>query len=490
MAGDVAPRPGGPRPDGPAVSPRAAPGIATVVVAVAVAVADVSAVNSVLPELRRDLGADASDLQWVVSGYVLTYGLAMIVTGRIGDARGRRPTFLTGVVVFTVASVLAAVAPGPGVLVVARLLQGFGAGFLNPQAMALVRELVPEGPRRSAVFALYTAVVGAALAVGPLLGGLLGSVGWRWVFWVNLPLGTLVLLAGLRVLPRAVPTGARVLPDVPGVALLWAGLSLLLIPLLELSDLPAGVVVAGLLSAVVALAAFVVRERRTAARGGAPVVDLALFRDRSYTCGVLLNTTYQAGLTGVVYVLTLYLRSGLGLDPVVAGAAQLPVALGALLVAPFAARLARPRRGELTGVILLVVGSAAAWAAVEVLPDAGTTIVWALAVPLLVVGVGSNLVSALNLGVTNARIPAEEAGSANALRQTTARIGSAVGTATVGALLAAALAPAGLGTAARADWDRAMSAGMALSVAFLAATLVPVLVDLVATRREVRAARS
>ena len=480
----------GPRPGGVGVSTRPGPGVATVVIGVVVAVADVSAVNSVLPELRRELGAGASDLQWVVSGYVLTYGLAMIVTGRIGDARGRRPTFLAGIAVFNAASVLAALAPSPGVLVVARLLQGFGAGFLNPQATALIREIVPP-PGRPRVFALYTGCVGAALAVGPFLGGLLGSESWRWVFGVNVPVGLLVALGAFRFLPRTPPAGAAARPDVPGVLLLWAGLALLLVPVLELSDLPGPLVVAGLAAAVVVLALFVVRERRTAARGGVPVVDLSLFRQRSYTCGVTLNLTFQAGLTAVIYVLTLYLRSGLGLDQLAAGAMQLPVALGSLAVAPSAARLARrPRLGELAGVVLLVVGSAVTWAAIEVLHDSTTAILWAVVVPLVIVGVGGTLVMSLNLGVTNAKIPAEEAGAANAVRQTTARIGSALGTATVGALVLSALGPVGIGTTARAEWDRAMTAGMALSVAFLAVTLVPVLVDLVATRREQRAARS
>lgn len=482
----VSARPG----PGVEVSARPGPGIATVVLGVALAVADISAVNSVLPELRSELGADASDLQWVVSGYVLAYGLAMIVTGRIGDARGRRPTFLTGIGVFTAASVLAAAAPSPGVLVVARVLQGVGAGFLNPQATALIRELVAP-PARTRVFALYSAAVGAALAVGPFLGGLLGSESWRWVFGANVPIGLLVALGTVRFLPHAPAAGTASRPDLTGVLLLWAGLALLLVPVFELSDLPAGLVVAGIVAGVLVLAVFAVHERRTAARGGVPVVDLDLFRQRSYTCGVALNVTFQAGLTAVVYVLTLYLRNGLGLDQLAAGAMQLPIAVGSLAVALYAARFAaRPRLGELTGVVMLVVGSAVTWAAIEVLHASTTAILWAVVVPLVVLGLGSALVSSLNLGVTNAQIPAEEAGSANAVRQTTARVGSAVGTATVGALVLSALGPAGLGTSARADWDRAMTAGMALSVGFLALTLVPVLVDLVATRREARAGRS
>jgi len=469
------------------VSTRPGLGIATVTTGVVAAVANVSAINSVLPELRRELGADASDLQWVVSGYMLAYGLAMIVTGRLGDARGRRETFLVGMGLFTVASLLAAVAPGPGVLIVARVLQGVGAGFLNPQAAALIRELVPRhGQAR--VFTLYSGSIAVALAVGPFLGGVLGTLGWRWVLGIHVPVGLLVILGVLRFLPRAPAGRAAQRGDLPGVLLLWAGLALLLVPVLELSDLPATIVVPGLLAGVLALVAFVAWERRAAARGGSPIVDIDLFRRRSYACGVALNVTFQAGLTAVLYVLTLYLRSGLGLSVLAAGAMQLPVALGALAVMPLAPRYAaRPRLGELSGVLLLAVGSAATWAAIELLAGDTTAVLLAIAAPLVVVGAGSTLVASLNLGVSNTQIPKAEAGSANAVRQTAARIGSAIGTATVGALVLSVLGPAGIGTTVRSEWDRAISAGMALSVAFLAMCLVPVLIDLVATRREVRA---
>ncbi|MBF0688016.1 MAG: MFS transporter [Cellulomonas sp.] len=469
---------------------RTGPGLAVVVGAVALGVADISTVNSILPELRRDLGATASDLQWVVSGYLLAYGLAMVVTGRIGDTRGRRPTFLAGITIFTAASLVAALAPEPRVLIVARVVQGFGGGFLNPQATALIRDLVAPA-RRARLFAVYTAVVGAAVATGPFLGGVLGAAGWRWVFWVNVPLGLVSLVGGALWLPRpAIATTRPPRPDVVGVGLLWVGLVLLLVPFFEMSELPGRVVAASLVAAAVVLAAFAAWESRLERHGGAPVVDLALFRSRSYTCGVALNLSYQAAVTALLYVLTLYLRSGLGLHPVAAGAMLLPLAVGSLAAAPVASRVAsRPRHVELVGVALMVGGTAVTWAAVEVFHDSTAVILWAIVVPLAVLGVGIALVMSMNLGVTNAEIPAAEAGSANAVRQTSSRIGSTLGTATVGALFLAALGPAGVGTTARGDWDRALSSGMALVLVFFALTIVPVAVDLVGYTREKRAAR-
>ncbi|WP_066587492.1 MFS transporter [Cellulomonas timonensis] len=467
---------------------RAGPGLTVVVVGVALGIIDISAVNSILPELRRDLGATASDLQWVVSGYLLAYGLAMIVTGRIGDARGRRPTFLVGVGLFTAASLVAALAPNPGVLLVARLAQGFGGGFLNPQATALIRDLV-SGPARARVFGLYVAVAASAVAVGPFIGGVLGSVDWRWVFWVNVPLGVLVLAGGMRWLPRAPAPGAE-RPDVLGVALLWAGLAALLAPLFELTELPTGAVVASLAAAVLILAGFVAWEGRLARGGGAPVVDLGLFRQRSYSAGVALNVTYLAGYTALFYVLTLYLRSGLGLSQVEAGAMQLPVALGAAVAAPLAGRRApgRPRVVELAGVVAMVVGTLAVWALAVGLGHRTDALLCSLVAPLVVIGAGGALVMSMNIDVTNAEMPAGEAGSANAVRQTSARVGSSVGTAVVGAVFGAVLGTSSVSTA-RSDWDRALSAGMALSAGFLALTLVPVAVDLVGAARERRASQ-
>jgi len=480
---------------GLSVAARWGPGLAVVEVGVALAIISVTTVNSILPDLRRDLGATTSDLQWIVSGYLLAYGLAMVVTGRLGDVWGRRPTFLTGIAVFTTASIVAATAPDAQVLLVARLVQGFGAGFINPQATALIRDLVP-GPSRARVFGWYEAVAGAAIAAGPFVGGVLAELGgspsgWRWVFWVNVPIGLLVIAGGAR-LPEPTPATGAGRADVVGVALLWAGLAALLVPVFELTDLPVGAVVASLAGAVALLAVFTVWERGVRRRGGVdPVVDLGLFRKRAYRTGAVLNVAYMAGYTALFYVLTLYLRSGVGLSQVQAGAMQLPVALGAAVAAPVVGRrgAGRPRVVQLVGVALMVAGALLAWGLAEALGDQIATLLWSLVVPLIGVGVGGSLVMTMNLALMNAAMPADEAGSANAVRQTSARIGATVGTSTVGAVLAAVLGTAGAASTVRADWDRALSAGMAMSAGFLALMLVPVGVDLVGFMRERRRPR-
>lgn len=447
---------------------------------------DVSIVNVALPSIRDSLDASPSALQWVLSGYALAFGLALVPAGRVGDARGRRRMFIAGLALFTLASVACGLAPTSLWLVVARLAQGIGGGVLTPQVSALIQQLF-SGAERGRAFGFFGSTVAVSTAVGPLLGGVIltvvpGPDAWRWVFLVNVPVGALALVLARRLIPPTPPTGRREQLDPVGVVLLGSALTLLLLPLLEGRQLPGPVLVAFGLAGVVLLAAFAVWERRYAASGRTPVVDLELLRVRSYAAGVALATLYFAGFTSIFFVLTLFLQSGLGYSPLEAGLSTTSFAAGGAIAAPLAGRVVS-RVGRVlvvVGLVLTAAGFAGAWVVVEMVDVAGPVPVGvALAAPLLVAGIGSGMVISPNTTLTLADVPVRGAGSAAGVLQTAARLGSAVGIAAVGAVF--------FGVLGTDRWRDALAAGLAVTVAFVLLALVPALVDLRSRRRDAQA---
>ena len=193
--------------DQPPADPTRWRSLALCLTASAMTLLDLSIVNVALPSLRASLGADDSDLQWIVAGYALAFGVVLVPAGRLGDARSRRTVFLVGVALFTVSSAVAGAAPDPTVLAVARVLQGLAGGLIAPQTSGFVQNLF-RGPERARAFGLLGAVIGISTAVGPLLGGLLVNLGgpdlgWRLVFYVNVPIGLVLLPLAYRLLPRS-----------------------------------------------------------------------------------------------------------------------------------------------------------------------------------------------------------------------------------------------------------------------------------------------
>lgn len=450
---------------------------------------DVSIVNVALPSVRADLSATTSDLQWVLSGYALAFGLVLVPAGRVGDALGRRRAFVGGLALFTVASAACGLAPDASWLVAARLLQGVGGGTLTPQVSALIQHLF-AGPERGRAFGLLGASIGLSTAVGPLAGGLIlvgvpGDGAWRWVFLVNLPVGVLAVVLARRLIPPDAATRARQSLDPVGVGLLASALTLMLLPLLEGREMPPSASVASLLAAAVLLGAFVGWERRYLRAGRTPVVDLRLLATGAYAAGVSVGLLYFAGFTSIFFVLTLFLQSGLGYTPLEAGLAQTPFAVGGAVAAPLAGRavhrLGRPL--VVAGLIVTATGLVASWVVVELLTDrvGGAGLGWALALPLLVGGAGSGLVISPNTTLTLAEAPLRGAGSAAGVLQTAQRIGSAAGIAAVGAAFFAVLGDD--------EWRPALGAGFAVALAFVVAALVPAVWDL-RRRRSARQAEA
>lgn len=470
-------------PPPPQPDPRRWRALSVCLVAGFMTLLDVSIVNVALPSIRADLAASTSNLQWILSGYALTFGLALIPAGRVGDARGRRRTFVAGLALFTVASAACGLAPDATWLVVARLVQGVGGGVLTPQVAALIQQLF-AGAERGRAFGLLGASIGLSTAVGPLLGGIIlvgvpGDGAWRWVFLVNLPVGVAAVLLARRLIPADPPPGRDQPLDPVGVALLAAGLTLLLLPLLEGRALAPAASLAALVGAATLLSAFVVWERRYLLTGRTPVVDLRLLATGPYAAGVLVGLLYFAGFTSIFFVLTLFLQSGLGYTPLEAGLTQTPFAVGGAIAAPLAGRavhrLGRPL--VVAGLLTTVAGLAATWAVVELLTDTVRpgALGWALVAPLLVAGAGSGVVISPNTTLTLAEAPVRGAGSAAGVLQTSQRIGSAAGIAAVGAVFFALLGDDA--------WRPALAGGLAVAIGFVVAALVPALWDLNRRRR-------
>jgi EmrB/QacA subfamily drug resistance transporter len=455
--------------------------VAVGLIAVFMTLLDVSIVNVAVPSIDRALGLTSGELQWVLAGYALTFGLVLVPAGRFGDLQGRRSAFVTGIALFTLASAAAGFARSPGWLVAARLVQGFAAGMVTPQVSGVIQELFRPADR-GRPFGLFGTTVGVATAVGPLLGGLLIAIGgaehgWRWVFFVNVPVGVAAVLFGLRVFPgrRAdAPQDRRL--DPVGVLLLGLGVVLVLLPLVQERQWRGPLKWLLLLAAAVMLAGFAWWEDRYARRARA-LFNLRLLRLRSYRLGMLIALVYFAGFTALFFIFTLFLQSGLDYSALLAGIAITPFALGSAASATLGGRIVNRygRRLVAVGLLMTATGLIAVVATLSAVP--GGDVPLHLAAPLLFTGLGSGLTIAPNQTLTLAEVPVAEAGSAGGMLQTAQRIGSAVGIALVGAVFFAALATSGN------DWYRAFQQAVLAAVCFVLVALAAAIVDVVAERR-------
>ena len=441
---------------------------------------DVSIVAVALPSMREGLGASPAAIQWVVSGYALTFGLALVPAGRLGDAVGRRTMFLAALAGFVVCSAAAGSAQTVGMLVAARLAQGVAAGALAPQNSALIQQLF-RGAERGRAFGFFGATVGISTAAGPVVGGLIlalagGPGGWRWIFFVNVPLGVLALVLAARLLPRGTP-GKRGHVDVAGVALLGGGVLALMLPLVQAESGGLSRLWWLFLVGAVLLAAFGWWERRVVGHGGDPLLDPRLITQTpGYASGVALGTVYFIGFSGIWLVFALFFQTGLGWTPLRSGLAVTPFALGSAVSAVFGGQLVHRfgRRLTVIGLIGVLLGIAAAAVVLRLAPT--EWVFWAVAPALLLGGIGGGLVISPNVTLTLRDVPVEMAGSAGGALQTGQRFGAAIGTATLPALFYLVLASTGN------DFRAAVAAALAAAVLGVAAALVVAVIE---WRREV-----
>lgn len=447
---------------------------------------DVSIVSVALPSMREALGTDAAGVQWVVSGYALTFGLVLVPAGRLGDAFGRRRIFLVALAAFVLTSAMAGAAPTIELLVAARLLQGVAAGFLAPQNSALIQQLF-RGAERGKAFGLFGATVGLSTATGPVVGGLLiglfgEDLGWRTIFFVNVPIGVVALVLAARLLPTGRPSGTNTDIDVVGTVLLGLGAVLVLLPLVQAESGGLARLWWLFLLGAAVIAAFVRWERRVVSRGREPVFDVRLLtQTRGYAAGVAVGTVYFIGFSGIWLVFALYFQTGLGWTPLHSGLSVVPFAIGAAGSAAVAGRLVS-RFGRLLTVIGLSVVSAGllvtAYLVYALDPD---TLTWAVLPALFVAGLGGGFVISPNITLTLRDVPVRMAGAAGGGLQTTQRFGAALGSAVLPGLFYVVLGATGQ--------DYSTAAGVALGVAVLGAlgALVIAVPDWLRDRRADRA---
>jgi EmrB/QacA subfamily drug resistance transporter len=409
-------------------------GLALLVIATAqlMVVLDATIVNVALPHVQRALGFSGSGLEWVVNAYAVTFGGLLLLGGRAGDIFGRRRTFVFGLLLFSGASLLGGFATSEWWLLTARAVQGVGGAVIAPTALALITTNFPEGGERNRAFGVYASMAGAGAAVGLLLGGILTTyLSWRWVLFVNVPIGILVAAAAPRVLAESPRRPGRI--DVAGAITGTGGIALLVYGLSKAATGPDGVshwgdaqVLASLAASVVLLVSFVLIERRSSR----PLLPLRVLADRSRSGAYLIMLCIATGLFGLFFFLTLFMQNVLGYSAIRTGIAYLPFAVGVVVASALASQLV-PRIGARP---LIVAGAAMVaggmfWFS-RVTEHAG------YAVHLL----GPQLVSSLGLGlvfvplalVALHNVAEQDSGVASSLLNAAQQIGGAIGLALLG----------------------------------------------------------
>jgi EmrB/QacA subfamily drug resistance transporter len=437
-------------PDAPAegADPRRWKALSVALTAGFMSLLDVSIVSVALPSIQSGLGTDAAGVQWVVSGYALAFGLVLVPAGRLGDAYGRRRLFMLALAAFVLFSALVGFAQSTLWLIIARLAQGTAAGAMAPQNSALIQQLF-RGAERGRAFGFFGATVGLSTAIGPVAGGVIlalagAETGWRWIFFVNVPIGVVALVLAARLLPKEGGTGERGHIDLVGGALLGVGVLALMLPLVlaesgGLSRLwwlfPVGAVV---------LVGFTLWERHTTRREREPLLNIELLTHTAgYASGAALGFAYFVGFSGIWLVFALFFQSGLGYSPLQSGLSVTAFAVGSASSAVVGGRLVERlgRRLTVIGLSMVVVGLAATAVVLLLVPASAAG--WAIAAPMLIGGLGGGCVIAPNTTMTLRCVPVRMAGSAGGALQTGQRIGSAIGTAALTGVFYAVLAGSG-----------------------------------------------
>ena len=463
--------------------------LAVICAAQLMVVLDATIVNIALPNIKEALGFSVSNLAWVVTAYSLAFGGLLLLGGRAGDVLGRRRVFITGIGVFTLASVFGGLAQTEGQLLGARVLQGIGAAIASPTALALITSNFPEGKPRNSAFGVYAAMSGSGAAIGLLLGGLLTEyLSWRWVFFVNIPIGAAVMYLAPRVLKESSRDSGRF--DVPGALLATSGLVSLVYGFTHAasSGWADTTTLTTIVLGVVVLAVFVAVERRTAHA----LMPLRIFRNRNRAGALVIMGIVASAMFATFYFLSQYLQDVLDYSPVRAGVAFLPISVGIIVSATVASKLI-PRTGPLP---LVIFGTSAASIALGLMTHFDETTSYPailLSLVLLSLGMGNTFVPLTLTAV--AGVSREESGLASGLLNTFQQVGGALGLAVLATFSARALkdkiaelVPAGgpapapgaslpkalLDQAAVAGYTRAFEIGSFMALAGLAVALATI----------------
>jgi EmrB/QacA subfamily drug resistance transporter len=406
-------------------------------------VLDFFIVNVAMPAMQSDLHAGTGAIEWVIAGYGLTFATFLITAGRLGDQLGRRRMFSLGLALFTLASAACGLAPSPAVLVGARLVQGLAAALLSPQVLSIIG-VVYDGPDRVRAISIYGIVLGLAAVGGQLIGGVLvqadiAGLGWRSCFLINVPVGLVALMLVARAVPESRAAGANRL-DLVGTALVTLGLVDIVLPLVEgrQHDWPAWTWLC-LGAAPITLAVFAAHQRRLSRRGGAPLLDPALFRERAFSAGLVTQLVFFSSMASYFLVLALYLQQGRGLDALQAGLVFTILAAAYLVASAYAPGLT-PRLGRrLPAIGGLVLAAGHGLLALSV-ADIGVGGSIALLVPgMLLEGAGMGLVMTPLTSTVLGSMRPENAGAAAGALSTMQQVGNALGVAVTGVIFFGAL---------------------------------------------------
>jgi EmrB/QacA subfamily drug resistance transporter len=426
----------------PTVAPHTWQALAILLAAMFMALLDTTIVNVALTPIRTSLDASDSTLSWIISGYALAFGLALIPAGRLGDRLGHKWVFFSGLALFTIASLACGFAQNDVQLIISRVVQGFAGGIFVPAVTAFIQLLFPPRMRGKA-FAIMGSVIGVSTALGPIVGGLIiqafGSQdGWRLVFWVNLPIGVATLIAAAIRLPKKsdAQTASGGI-DWIGLLLITAGFVAVLVPLIQGQDAgwPLWTYLA-LAAGLALIAAFGAWEVAFTRRGRSPLVSPRLFRHRAFTGGVILALVYFASFTSIFFTISILWQSGLGHTALETGLVSLPFAIASIIGASQSDRLAQRfgRNVLVGGAALVTIGLIWTWLVFKSSEPADLTS-WRILAPLFLAGLGNGFFIAPNIGFIVATVEPREAGSASGVVSAVQRIGSAVGIAIIGSVL-------------------------------------------------------
>ncbi|WP_420176911.1 MFS transporter [Luteococcus sp. OSA5] len=435
--------------------------LVVLLVPVSMSLIAISSINVALSSIGVGLGASSSDLQWVLSGYALAFGVCLVPAGRLGDVAGRSTLHVIGLTLFTLASLACGLATNPVMLNLARLAQGIGAGLFNPQTLGMIQQYF-SGQGRARAFSLFGMVVSASVAIGPVFSGaiikLLGpTTGWRWSFLAIVPMGVVGIVLALLWLPFETERARRLAqrnPDVDapprkrldldpvGAVLLTLVILGIMLPF-TVKSVP--VVWLLLPAALVLLWLWIRWENRYKHRGGEPMVDLALFRYSSFTMGTLTSTFQFLGSTSIFVTVAMFLQNGLHTSAFAAGLIGLPNAIASAGTSLWSGRHAlRIGRPIVIGALSLIVASLlASMGVVWAVEHLGISFWW-LAIPLAGVGLGLGAIGSANQTLTMQDVPVHAGGTAGGVKSASERTATAIGNAMITAVyfgVSAAMSP-------------------------------------------------
>jgi EmrB/QacA subfamily drug resistance transporter len=395
---------------------------------------DNTVVNVALPAIQESLGLSISQLEWVVAGYALTFGALMLTGGKLADLFGRRLIFVVGLTIFTLASLACGLAGSPNVLIAARVIQGVGAALMNPATLSIITVTFPPHQRGKAI-GIWVGVSALALAIGPLVGGLITEhINWNWIFFINIPVGLIAIAAAFLFIDESRDTSHEQRPDIPGLLTSAIGLFALSYGLIEANNYgwTSARILASFAIAAVALVAFVLLERHQRL----PMLDLSLFRNRTFAGANTVMLLTALAMFGVFFYISLFMQQVLDYSPVQAGAAFLPMTILIIIVAPQAGHLA-DRYGSrlfIGGGLLLV--SIALFLFSRLTVDAT---VWSLLPAMVIGGIGMAATMTPATAAAMGSVQRDKAGVGSAVLNSSRQVGGSLGIAITGAIVASGL---------------------------------------------------